>query len=172
MTANGEAELARRAAGGDLAAFAALVRAHEPTLRRYTRRLAGDDGDDLAQDSFLAAWRAIGQWRGEGTLGPWLRTIATRRFVDRRRSAEGKAQRVDLDDIDHPTAHCVEQRIGLTQAMATLAPRERAAALLVFAEGHSHSEAATILQIPLGTLKTLVARARAALIPLLDGETP
>ena len=172
MSATGEVELARRAAEGDVAAFAVLVRAHEPTLRRYTRRLAGDDGDDLTQDTVLAAWRAIGQWRGEGTLGPWLRTIATRRFLDRRRTAEGKAQRVDLNDIHRATPHCVDQSIGLAQAMATLLPRERAAALLVFAEGHSHSEAANILQIPLGTLKSLIARARAALIPLLDGDTP
>jgi DNA-directed RNA polymerase specialized sigma24 family protein len=59
--------------------------------------------------------------------------------------------------------------LALDRALAALGPRERAAALIVFGEGHSHSEAATMLRLPLGTLKSLVARARAALIPLLEG---
>lgn len=169
----GEAETVRRAAQGDLAAFTELVHAHEAALRRYTRRLAGDDGNDLAQETLLAAWRALGQWRGKGTLASWLRTIATRKFLDQRRSAAGRVRFAQLDDGDL-AAHedSTEQRIGLQQALALLAPRERAAALLVFAEGHSHTEAAEILQLPLGTLKTLIARARAALVPLLDGDQP
>ena len=170
MTVAGEAELARRAAGGDLTAFAVLVRAHEPGLRRYTRRLAGDDGDDLAQDALLAGWRALGQWRGEGSLAAWFRTIATRRFLDQRRSLAGKAHHAPLSEAAHLEGrHSTEQSVAVDRALAALPDRERAAALLVFGEGHSHSEAAAILGIPLGTLKSLVARARAALIPLLEG---
>ena len=160
----------RRAATGDLAAFAVLVRGHEAGLRRFTRRLAGDDGDDIAQDTLLAAWRALGQWRGDGSLAGWLRTIATRRFLDRRRTDASRARNAALagDDGDR-FAPDIEQRLTLDQALATLGPRERAAALVVFGEGHSHSEAAAMLGLPLGTLKSLVARARLALIPLLDG---
>lgn len=166
----GEAELVRRAARGDLAAFAALVRAHEATLRRFTRRLAGDDGDDIAQDALLAAWRALGQWRAEGSFGAWLRTIATRRFLDRRRADAGRAQLTALDPIASPEFDPdIDQRLTLERALATLGPRERAAALILFGEGHSHSEAAAMLGLPLGTLKSLVARARVALIPLLEG---
>ena len=170
LTGAGEAELARRAASGDLDAFAALVRAHETTLRRFTRRLAGDDGDDLAQDTFLAAWRALGQWRGEGVFAAWLRTIATRRFLDQRRSLAGKAQHAPLSEAAGlEGTDWTEQRIAVDRAIAALPDRERAAALLVFGEGHSHSEAATMLGLPLGTLKSLVARARTALMPLLEG---
>lgn len=170
MNAAGEAELARRAAGGDLAAFAVLVRAHESGLRRYTRRLAGDDGDDLAQETLLAGWRALGQLREEGAMAGWLRTIATRRFLDHRRSLAGKAQLVELDLVAASGAdNRGQQRIAIDRALNRLPDRERAAALLVFAEGHSHSEAAEILRIPLGTLKSVIARARAALIPLLEG---
>jgi len=170
MTIAGEVELARRAAGGDLAAFAALIRAHEPTLRRFTRRLAGDDGDDLAQETFLAAWRALGQWRGEGTLAAWLRAIATRRFLDQRRTLVGQARHAPLAEAgDIPHCDETERRVRLDRALARLPNRERAAALLVFGEGHSHSEAATMLGVPLGTLKSLVARARTALMPLLEG---
>jgi RNA polymerase sigma-70 factor (ECF subfamily) len=163
-----EAELVRRAAGDDLAAFAALVRAHEASLRRYLARLAGDEGDDLAQESLLAAWRALNQWRGEGSFGGWLRTIATRRFLDSRRTRRVATQ--PLDSVGAPS-HCdgTEQRMAIDRALARLPDRERAAALLLFAHGHSHVEAAAILELPLGTLKSIAARARAALIPLLDG---
>ena len=162
--------MVRRAAKGDLAAFAALVRAHEAALRRFTRRLAGDEGDDIAQDALLAAWRALGQWRGEGSFAGWLRTIATRRFLDRRRVEAARMQLTPSEPAADPGGGPgIEQRLSIDQALATLAPRERAAALIVFGEGHSHREAAAMLGLPLGTLKSLVARARLALIPLLEG---
>ena len=158
----------RRAAGGDLAAFGALVRTHEATVRRYTRRLAGDEGDDIAQDAMLAAWRALDQWRGEGSFAGWLRRIATRRYLDRQRRAQPR--HFGRADQEPPIVDCrADQRIAIDRALAALSPRERAAALLVFGEGHSHVEAAAALGLPLGTLKSIVARARAALIPLLEG---
>lgn len=158
----------RRAAGGDLAAFGALVRANEATLRRFTRRLAGDDGDDIAQDALLSAWRSLAQWRGDGSFSGWLRQIAVRRFLDRKRSAGARA--FDQISPEMPAADALpDRRIAVDRALAALPPRERAAALLVFAEGHSHVEAAANLGVPLGTLKSIVARARTALIPLLEG---
>ena len=160
----------RRAAGDDLAAFAALVREHEGRLRAYLRRLAGDDADDLAQEALLVAWRSLGNWRGEGRFGHWLRAIATRRFLDRCRKA-GKEQ-AELADIPHSLPTDSDQRLAIDRALASLPPRERAAALLVFAEGHSLGEAATAMAVPLGTLKSLVARARTRLIPLLEGYEP
>ena len=162
-----EAELVRRAAGDDLAAFAALVRVHEAPLRRYLARLAGEEGDDLAQETLLAAWRAVGQWRGEGSFGGWLRTIATRRFLDRHRRRRLDAQPI-ANDLAAP-CDGRDQRIAIDRALARLSERERAVALLLFAEGHSHSEAAAILAVPLGTLKSIAARARSALVPLLEG---
>lgn len=164
----GDAELVRRAARQDLAAFAALVRRHEPQLRRFTRRLAGDEGDDIAQDTLLAAWRALGQWRGDGSFAGWLRTIATRRYLDRQRRT-GPRQFAPLDANTGAPDTGGDRRIAIERALGALAPRERAAALLVFGEGHSHGEAAAALGLPLGTLKSLVLRARAALIPLLEG---
>jgi RNA polymerase sigma factor (sigma-70 family) len=146
------------------------VREHEAGLRRYLRRLAGDEADDLAQEALLAGWRSLGQWRGEGRFGHWLRTIATRRFLDRCRKS-GK----DLPDSALAAASICprpEQRIAIDRALASLPPRERAVALLVFAEGHSHGEAAAALKLPLGTVKSLVARARSRLIPLLEGLQP
>lgn len=144
------------------------MRAHEASLRRYARRLAGDEGDDIAQDALLAAWRALGQWRGDGSFAGWLRRIATRRYLDRRRRAAPPG----LAEIDPATAapeRAPDRHIAVDRALGALPPRERAAALLVFQEGYSHAEAAAMLELPLGTLKSIVARARAALIPLLEG---
>ena len=70
--------------GGRPCRLRRLVRDHESPLRRFTRRLAGDDGDDLAQEAFLKAWRAIGQWRGDGGFRAGSGRIATRRFLDAR----------------------------------------------------------------------------------------
>ena len=66
----------------------------------------------------------------------------------------------------------IAQRIAVDRALAALPQRERAAALLVFSEGHSHAEAAAIMALPLGTFKSIVARARLALIDLLEGSAP
>jgi RNA polymerase sigma-70 factor (ECF subfamily) len=158
----------RRAAAEDLAAFAALVRANEPSLRGYMRRLSGEEADDLAQEAFLAAWRSIGHWRGEGSFAGWLRQIGTRRFLDRQRKA-GPKHFAELDPHLAAPADAADERLSVNQALAALPPRERAAALLVYAEGHSHQEAAQILGLPLGTLKSIVARARSALARQLEG---
>lgn len=164
-------ELARRAAGEDLAAFAALVRAHEAPLRRYLRRLAGDDCDDIAQETLLAAWRSIGQWRGDGSFAGWLRQIGTRRFLDRQRRA-GLKPLAELDPSLAAPSDGTDERLAVNAALDSLPPRERAAALLVYAEGHTHEEASAILGVPLGTLKSIVARARRGLVAQLEGVEP
>ena len=144
------------------------MRANEIPLRRYLRRLAGDDSDDLAQEAFLAAWRSIGQWRADGSFAGWLRQIGTRRFLDRQRKA-GPRHFAELDPALAAPADAVDERLAVNQALAALPPRERAAAILVYAEGHSHQETAQILGLPLGTLKSIIARARNALAGRLEG---
>ena len=155
--------VAQRAARGDLAAFAVLVQEHQVRLRRFCRRLAADEGDDIAQEAMVKAWKAIGQYRGDAAFSTWLQRIALRLFLDRQRAAPVPAP-------DEPVAHDeLDRRIAIDRALAALPPRERAAAVLVFAEGHSHGEAAVLMAVPLGTLKTFVARARTLLLPLLEG---
>ncbi len=132
------------------------------------RRVAGDQGDDLAQEAFLAAWRSAGSWRGDSSYFSWLARIAWRQFLShkrRERPTEG------LSEADHvAVADCPSSRAGIDQAMARLPDRERMVAMLCFAEGYSHGEAARIMEIPLGTLKSLVSRARKGLIRCLEDE--
>ncbi|MEO7563626.1 MAG: RNA polymerase sigma factor [Sphingomicrobium sp.] len=163
-----ERERARRAAAGDLTAFGELVRTHEPRLRALLRRLAGDSGDDLAQEVFLAAWRSAAAWRGESAYFTWLARIAWRRFLSHRRSDRPHNALEDAPEL----APCsnIDQRLAIEAALASLPQRERMAALLCYAFGYSHIEAAGIIEVPLGTLKSIVARAKQKLLASLEDE--
>lgn len=164
--------LVQRAAAGDAAAFDLLVRQHQSALRGFLRRLTRGDyalADDLAQDTFLEAHRKLGQFEGRGTFSGWLYAIAWSRFLmeTRRRRLEP----LDEDFAEHQ-AHTPEAanmaRLDLEAAFAKLRPQERAALTLCFALGMPHEQAAAALKMPLGTLKSHVARGREKLKKLLQ----
>jgi RNA polymerase sigma-70 factor (ECF subfamily) len=158
--------LARKAAAGDAAAFSSLVRVHERRVRGFLRRLCGETlAEDLAQSSFLKAWRAAASYRGEGSYEGWLLRIAWTQFLSDRRRSRPVELALAVDSAPGP-----EVRIEIDLALATLPHQERAAALLCLGEGWSHGEAAQILGLPLGTLKSQVARARAKLACILEGH--
>ena len=159
--------LAARAAAGDVAAFTNLVRRHERRVRSFLARLTRGEGDeDLAQETFLKAWRTASSWRGEGSYQGWLLRIAWRLFLSSRRGRREAAVEAELP----AAAADADMRIDLERALAALPLRERAAALLCYGEGCSHAEAAAILDLPLGTLKSIVMRARAQLMRQLEGQ--
>lgn len=158
--------LAHLAAGGDTAAFEQLVRRHEGGVRNFLRKLARDRTDDVAQETFIRAWRLAYSFRGRGSYRAWLYRIAWRAFLSSRKPTP-------VHDYDPPPeSHCPDPATGIDieRAMSTLSDRERAAAILCFAEGCSHSEAAMVLQLPLGTVKSLAARARTKLVSYLEPD--
>jgi RNA polymerase sigma factor (sigma-70 family) len=145
------------------------VRRHERRVRSFLARLTrGDGADDLAQETFLQAWRSAGDWRGEGSYEGWLLRIAWRRFLCSRRGRREEA--AAAPDERAAPGGAPEARLDIERALAALPARERAAALLCYAEGYSHGEAAAIMELPLGTLKSLAARAKAALARHLTEE--
>ena len=101
-------ELATRVAGSDdQAAFQQLVERHQAPIRGFLRRLlAGDHStaDDLAQETFLIAYRKIPGWKASGTLSSWLHTIAYRQFLQHRR--KHKRQQVMAELPVRPGIHC------------------------------------------------------------------
>ena len=108
-------------------------------------------------------------WRGDGSYEGWLLRIAWRGFLSDRR---GRRDEVGLDEGSAGSRESdPNSAIDVDRALARLGPRERAAALLCLGEGWSHGEAAEILDLPLGTLKSIVARARAQLIDHLEGAS-
>lgn len=123
-------------------------------------------GDDLAQETFVAAWRAAGSWRGDGSYFTWLARIGWRQFLSHQRRAKHAEPLCAAGEIIAHSQH--ERRAAIDQALARLPERERMAALLCFAEGRSHGEAAMIMETPLGTVKSLVARARKRLVQYLE----
>jgi RNA polymerase sigma factor (sigma-70 family) len=164
-----EDEWVARAAAGDAPAFSSLVRLHQSSLRGFLRRLARGDhalADDVAQDTFLEAWRKIAQFRGEGSFAGWLHRIAYSRYLmtARRRKLE------PLDPEWEPPAAETDPdlRLDLEKAMARLSLPERAALTLCYAQGYSNEEGAEILAMPLGTLKSHILRGREKLRRMLE----
>ena len=100
-------------------------------------------------------------FRGNGSYEGWLLRIAWRQFLSRARNA--RQQSAELHDQEQATQADPASALDIHRALASLTSDERAAALLCLGEGYSHSEAARTLDLPLGTLKSIVSRARTKL---------
>jgi RNA polymerase sigma-70 factor (ECF subfamily) len=155
--------VARAVATRDVAAFSALARLHQSKVRGLLLRLTRGNhaaADDLAQETFLEAWRGIGNFRAESSFATWLYRIAYSRFLMQARKREPG----DLHGERHEPSPSGESatlaRIDLDRAFAKLLPAESAALTMCFALGLSNSEAALAMDIPLGTLKSHVLRGR------------
>ena len=157
-------------------AFNRLIDRHQQAVRSFLRGVAAgpEDADDIAQETFLAAWRRARSYRG-GSVRSWLFSIAWRKALDaRRRWSRGMRRDTDfrqagLDDAA-PGAQA-EDLLALEQALSTLSLDQRAAVLLCIGCGLSHGEAAEALGQPLGTIKSHVLRGQARLREVF-GEEP
>lgn len=175
-----DAALVERAVrDGDTRAFEALVRRHQGLVRAQLRRLLGHDAamaDDLAQETFVLAWRKLEQFRGDSRFATWLYRIAHSCFLQFMRSHGRQAETVALDpDADHAAdadPQDLELRLDLTAALQHLPMNQRAALLYCEQLGLSHQEAAEVLDMPLGTVKTHVMRGKARLRELLRDWAP
>jgi len=164
--ADAEAALVARAAAGDRSAFAALVQVHQGYLRKLLGRVCeGYQGraDDLAQEAFVRAWRALPQFRGEARFRTWLTRLAYSALAAER-PALPLADNAPPDPETHSDfAPGADWRIDLDRAMAGLSEAQRHALLLCYGADLSHAEAAQVLGWPIGTVKTQVLRAKARL---------
>lgn len=157
-----DVDLANLAAAGDRRAFGELVRRHAPAVRSLLRRMgaAGAEADDVAQDTFLSAFEAISEFRGEGAFVGWIKKIAARQYL-RRLKREKRLASLAASSIDYeppqPSSDSAT-RIALDIALNDLQPGERMAVSLCYGAGMSHSEAAEALNLPLGTVKSHVKR--------------
>lgn len=159
-----DVELAAAVAGSDdQAAFQTLVERHQAAIRRFLRRLlCGDRGtaDDLAQETFLLAYRKLPTWRASGSLASWLHSIAYRQFLRHiRRQARQQVMAEPPDPGFDPRAS-MDAEIILPLLMRQVSPEERACLTLAYAAGMSHPEIADITGLPLGTVKSHVFRGR------------
>jgi RNA polymerase sigma factor (sigma-70 family) len=156
--------LSRRAAGGDNAAFAMLVEKYERPLRSFLARTFGEDvADDIAQDAFIKAWRAAAQYDGRARYSTWLIRIGWRCRLDALRKTRRAGPEVGSESQMPPSAEVDDMLERLTET-------ERAALVLCEGHGWTHVEAAELLGLPLGTLKSTVARAKARCRAMWEGS--
>ncbi|MFF1680656.1 RNA polymerase sigma factor SigM [Streptomyces sp. NPDC058256] len=165
---------------GDPDAFGELVRRHRDRLWAVALRTLGDreEAADAVQDALVSAYRAAHTFRGQSAVTTWLHRITVNACLDRaRKAASRKTSPVDdterLEQLlePHESASAPAERNDLhrelLKALSTLPPDQRAALVLVDMQGYPVAEAARILDVPIGTVKSRCARGRARLLPLL-----
>ena len=158
-------------------AFAELVRNHQSPVRGLLRNLTRGDltaADDLAQETFLRAYKNLRSFRGEAKFSTWLYRIAYNCF---REEARKRKELVGIDETRleaEPDPQTVDPalRQDLMHALQLLPMHERTAVVLCCQNGLSHDEASRVLEIPLGTVKTNVLRGREKLKKILAGWGP
>jgi RNA polymerase sigma-70 factor (ECF subfamily) len=172
-----DAELVEAARRGSPAAFGRLVDRHQRAVRAFLRRACGDpaEADDLAQETFIAAWERIGRFRGDSSVRSWFCGIAWRKMLTARRSwfrtRKRDADYLETEGLERGEGAGAEERIALEQALAGLPVDQRAVVALCLGGDFSHAEAAEVLGLPLGTVKSHVARGKARLMQALGVES-
>jgi len=169
--------VARVLVDDDQNAFCELVRQHQSAVRGLLRQLTRTDvalADDLAQQTFLRAYKNIRSFRGEARFSTWLYRIAYNCF---REDARRRKEFVGIDEEQLQTQHDPQVadpalRHDLMRALNLLPLNERSAVLLCCQNGLSHDEASRVLDIPLGTVKTNVLRGREKLKRMLADWGP
>lgn len=172
-----DADLLHRHIGGDQQAFSEIVRRHRDRMWAVALRTLGDPDEaaDAVQDAFVSAYRKAESFRGEAAVTTWLHRIVVNACLDRMRR---KAVRPVADDElieaaerDAPLPdHTGEREVSMevSAALKLLPADQRAALVLVDMMGYSVEDAAAVLSVPGGTIKSRCARGRAKLAPILS----
>ncbi len=155
-----DVELAALAAAGGRGEFGELVRRHGSSVRALLRRMGADTAtaDDIAQDAFLQAFERMAEFRGEGTFSAWVRTIAARLYLRRRKRDARLVLEAEPREPEAPQPTDTAGKIDLDEALKSLPPAERLCVSLCYGAGLSHAEVAEALNTPLGTVKSHVKR--------------
>lgn len=177
-----DAELLRRHVTGDTDAFGVLFSRHRERLWAVAARTLGDPDDaaDALQDAMISAFRRAGSYRGDAAVTTWLHRIVVNACLDllRRRAARPATSGLAPDAMDllaltgtgpggpAPAADS-DAALDVTAALGTLPPDQRAALVLVDMLGYSVADAAQVLGISEGTVKSRCSRGRARLLPRL-----
>lgn len=154
-----------------------------PRLRRFAYVLTGDadKGDDLVQETCTRALSRLDQYEPETRLDSWMFRIAQTQWFDRLRAQKVRGETLDLEGagaLDLPGEdgrQTTEHRLTLrkvVEGIDQLPPEQRILIALIVVDGHSYKEAAELLDIPIGTVMSRLARARISLTKCTDGFQP
>jgi RNA polymerase sigma-70 factor (ECF subfamily) len=161
-------DLARRAALGERAALETLLARHVDQIHAVCRRVLGhpEDALDATQEALIAITRGINRFDGRSRFTTWMYRVATNAALDearrRRRRPIASEHAGDIASVADPTA-AVDARLDVDAALATLPPDYRAAVALRDLAGLDYAEIAAVLRIPIGTVRSRIARGRATL---------
>ncbi|HKY08484.1 MAG TPA: sigma-70 family RNA polymerase sigma factor [Candidatus Binatia bacterium] len=170
-----DAACVRRLQQGDINAFEVLVRRHEKAIFNLVYRMLGnyEDAAETSQEVFLSAYRAIGQFRGEANFSTWLYRIAFNHASTRRKSSASRQKRLVplegneiTDDGQMGPAETLEKkelRERVQHALSELEPEDATVILLRDLQDVPYEDVARVLEIPVGTVKSRLHRARQAL---------
>ena len=167
-------DLARRAALGERAALEALLVRHVDHVHAVCRRVLGnpDDALDATQEALIAITRGIGHFDGRSRFTTWMYRVATNAALDEARRRQRRpvaVERLPEAPARDATA-AVDARLDVDAALATLPADYRAAVALRDLAGLDYAEIATVLDIPIGTVRSRIARGRAALADRIGNQ--
>lgn len=152
-------------AARDAAAFETLVRRYQAKVRNWLRQLTKDAAraDDLAQETFILAWRRASTFSGRGKFGSWIMKLAYNSYLQGLRKRKQHLRLVEAIGAGEPepTAPDTHEWPDLPRMLAVLGPEERLTMILCYAHGLSHAEISEIIEMPLGTVKSHLLRGKA-----------
>jgi RNA polymerase sigma-70 factor (ECF subfamily) len=174
-----DAQLLARVAAGDHEAFTTVMSSHEDRVFSVCLRIMGDRDHalDATQETFLTTFRKASQFQGRSAVGTWIYRIAVNTCYDmlrkeKRRRADPLPDHIDpADQRATDVVEAVALRPELEKALAALSPEFRAAVVLADIEGLGLSDVAAILDVPVGTVKSRVFRARRQLAVELGNQS-
>ncbi len=165
-----EAQLVRRAADGEVAAYELLYRAHVGRIHALCLRMSRDrsEAEELVQDVFVRVWERLGSFRGDSAFGTWLHRVAVNTVIESLRTKgrwrERQAGAVEAAEIpDASFQRLAGTDLDLERAIASLPPRARMVFVLHDVVGHKHREIAELTGTAVGTCKAHLHRARSLL---------
>ena len=181
-TTQSDERLIERTLRGELSAFGELVERHRGIVFRTAARIVGrEEAEDVTQDAFLRAFHRLEQYRGTAAFRTWLLQITQNAALNslaqgRRRRTEASPEPPDIPDSDprrQPATELErrEREQRLERKLQSLRPEYRSLLVLRDLEGFSYTEIAEVLQMPLGSVKGRLHRARDQLIELLRNNT-
>ena len=171
-----EKDLIRRAARGDAEAFRQLVEAYQTPAYRLAARMCGpDSAEDVTQEAFLAAWRALPEFRGDCRFSTWLYRLVSNAAIDCLRREKKHRDTGDVDDLELPDggpspqeqAERSDTRDAVRRALDRLSPEHRQVLLLRFMQELDYGEIARALNVSEGTVKSRINRAKSKLREVL-----
>ena len=173
------------AQGGDRGALDQLLRRHYDRVHAVCRRITGHEADaaDAAQDAMIAIVRSLDRFDGRSSFGTWAYRIATNSSLDelRRRKRRGAVSTSSADDADHPFVEhadpassrridAIGDHLALDVALRSLSDEYRLPVVLRDVADLDYAEIAAVLDLPAGTVRSRIARGRAALARALSAE--